>query len=87
MRDLVDITLLVERGGLEPERLKQSIRDTFRRRKTHEPPKQLQPPPESWAKPFAGLAVECGLEPDITPHFESVVRFLTETGILQDRKA
>ncbi|MCX6906667.1 MAG: nucleotidyl transferase AbiEii/AbiGii toxin family protein [Verrucomicrobia bacterium] len=86
VRDLVDMTLLAERGELEVERLKQSIRDTFRRRKTHELPKRLAPPPEFWAKPFAELAAECDLEPNMTPHFESLVDFLADAGILQAKK-
>jgi len=87
VRDLVDMTLLAEQGGLEVRRLKQAIRDTFRRRKTHEVPKQLQPPPEFWARPFAELAAECGLEPNITRHFESLVGFLANARVcLAERK-
>ena len=86
VRDLVDMALLVERGSLDSERLKQSVHDTFRRRKTHEPPTQLQPPPDFWAKPFAELAAECGLAPNITPHFESVASFLMKTGVLHSKK-
>jgi hypothetical protein len=85
VRDLVDMTLLAKLGGLEVKRLRHAIRDTFRRRKTHEVPERLPPPPGFWAKPFAELAAECGLEPDITLHFEALVSFLEGAGVCRTK--
>ena len=76
VKDLVDMCLLIERGGLDRERLVGSIRDTFKRRQTHPVPTTLSEPPSAWSKPFAEMAKECGLPEDITPHFAAVQAFL-----------
>ncbi len=62
------------RTALE-DRLPQAIRETFHRRKTHEIPADLPSPPTSWSRPFAEMAAECGLEPDIGKHFSVVTQF------------
>lgn len=76
VKDLVDLALLVENGGLDRQRLAASIRDTFQRRKTHLVPTTLPEPPSAWSKPFAEMAKECGIPEDITPHFAAVQAFL-----------
>ena len=75
VKDLVDLILLIEQTKLDANRLPKSIRETFQRRKTHEIPADLATPPASWFKPFAEMAAECGLEPDIGKHFNVVTRF------------
>jgi hypothetical protein len=76
VKDLVDLSLLVEKGGLDRERLAASIRDTFNRRKTHPVPTPMPEPPLAWSPPFAEMAKECGLPEDIGPHFAAVQTFL-----------
>jgi len=73
VKDLVDLILLIEQSKLDLARLPKAIRDTFRRRKTHEMPTILANPPASWSAPFAELARECGIDTDIH-HQYSVVR-------------
>jgi hypothetical protein len=75
VKDLVDLVLLIEQSKLDIASLPKSIRDTFQRRKTHEVPTILAEPPASWSTPFAELAQECGIEPDIKNHFIVVREF------------
>jgi len=76
VKDLIDLCLLIEKGGLDRQRLAASIRDTFKRRKTHPVPTTLPAPPSAWSKLFAEMAKECGIPDDITPHFAAVQTFL-----------
>lgn len=76
VKDLVDLCLLIEKSGLDRQRLAASIRDTFKRRKTHPVPTTLPAPPAAWSKPFAEMAKECGIPEDIAPHFATVQTFL-----------
>jgi len=75
VRDLVDLVLLIEQSRLDAARLRNAIRETFQRRQTHEVPPTLVPPPASWSGPFAEMARECRLEPNIEKQFSEVERF------------
>jgi predicted nucleotidyltransferase component of viral defense system len=75
VKDLVDLVLLIERTKLDTARLPRAIRDTFQRRKTHEIPSALTPPPASWSGPFSEMATECSLEPNMKKHFGIVEQF------------
>ena len=75
VKDLVDLVLLIERTKLDATRLPKAIRETFQRRKTHEIPAALVPPPASWSGPFSEMAAECDLEPAMEKHFGMVEQF------------
>jgi hypothetical protein len=75
VKDLVDLALLIEQVKLDMAHLPKAIHDTFQRRKTHEVPTVLAEPPVSWSAPFAEMARECGIEPDINNHFSRVRQF------------
>ncbi len=75
VRDLVDLVLLIEKVKLDESRLGKSIRETFKRRKTHVIPTTLTPPPALWSVPFSEMAEGCGLDADIHKHFTAVERF------------
>jgi hypothetical protein len=75
VRDLVDLVLLIEPSRLDVVRLRNAIHETFQRRKTHEAPHALAPPPASWSGPFAEMAQECNLEPEIEKQFGKVEQF------------
>ncbi|MDB5289789.1 MAG: nucleotidyl transferase AbiEii/AbiGii toxin family protein, partial [Phycisphaerales bacterium] len=61
-KDLVDLVLLIERGGLpDAADLRRSLAATFRRRNTHSLPTDFPPPPESWATDYAAMASEAQL--------------------------
>lgn len=72
VKDLVDLILLIERGGMDHARLARDLIDTFAHRGTHPLPQALEPPPDFWRSPFAALAIECGIEPDIELQFGRV---------------
>lgn len=76
VKDLVDLVLLSVSGTLDAARGRESIAATFRRRATHPVPATLPAPPEAWRKPFAELAGECGMAPEIEAHFAQVAGYL-----------
>jgi len=75
VKDLVDMILLIGLSCLDATRLRNAIRETFRRRKTHEVPSILAPPPASWSAPFTEMTQECSLESDIEKQFGVVKQF------------
>ena len=75
VKDLVDLSLQIRESRLNEARVRESIRDTFQRRKTHAVPGSLASPPSSWTRPFAEMATECGLEPNAEVHFGKVEEF------------
>jgi hypothetical protein len=62
VRDLVDLVLILEHVAPATERVSDAVDATFRRRGTHPVPAVVPKPPSGWAKPFAALAADCGLE-------------------------
>ena len=56
IKDLPDIALLATVKPLEGTRLREALDRTFQYRKTHDVPKWLPAPPESWVKPYASMA-------------------------------
>lgn len=75
VKDLVDLVLLIQRTKLDTARLPVVIHETFQRRKTHEIPSSLPPPPASWSTPFGEMAAECGLELEMEKLFAMVEQF------------
>lgn len=61
VKDLVDLALIADLGGLDDRRLADAIATTFERRGTHPVPGTLPPPPRSWAAPYRQLATAVGL--------------------------
>jgi len=78
VKDLVDLVLLIQRTKLDTTRLPVAIRETFQRRRTHEIPASLAPPPASWSSPFAEMAAECGLESELEKQFGIVDQFFNK---------
>src|SRR5919109_194628 len=75
VRDLVDLVLILEREAPATERVRAAVDATFQRRGTHSVPDVVLDPPSRWAKPFAALAAECGLEQNLAPAHERVEAF------------
>ncbi len=67
--------LLRRSNVLDRGRVKEALRVVFARRKTHEPPEALTPPPAAWEGPFRAMAAECGLPGDIHAAFEEIRDF------------
>lgn len=61
-KDLIDLVLLIDTKTLIAKNAKEAIQKTFIRRKTHEIPKELPPPPENWESRFAKMAAECSIK-------------------------
>jgi len=76
IRDLIDIALLIDQGKIKHKRLMECIKATFKRRKTHAMPDNLQEPPEFWKDPFAQMAKKCQIDPDIGVQFKKLKNFL-----------
>lgn len=77
VRDLVDMVLLIRSGSLDQTKTVEALQITFDRRKTHSRPDVLSSPPADWARPFAGLAQECGLEIGLEDAFLAVKGYLS----------
>lgn len=56
VKDLVDLVVLIERGGLDPEHVRAAVQATFATRATHAIPATLPDAPSAWATEFASLA-------------------------------
>lgn len=76
VKDLLDLALLIGSGGLDEARLMDALRLTFDRRKTHELPSVLAPPPAEWQIPFAAVARECGVSTDLALVFARLREYL-----------
>jgi hypothetical protein len=57
-KDLVDLVLLIERGGLNGIEVREAIAATFATRGTHPIPTELNSPPLEWKDEFIKLASE-----------------------------
>ncbi len=82
VKDLVDLTLIIEDLELKPSpALAMVIEMVFERYNTHPLPKanQVDPPPESWREPYRVTAEELGLgTTDVVKALERVQSFLTQ---------
>jgi hypothetical protein len=76
VKDLVDLILLVDSGGMDRTRLEANIQATFRRRGTHGVPQSLPPPPPGWEAQFGEMAAECGMSPDLADQHRRLAGFL-----------
>ena len=55
VRDPVDMVLLIRSKTLAPSVCSEALRRTFERRRTHDLPAVLEPPPAAWVQPFQRL--------------------------------
>lgn len=60
-KDLVDLVLLIERGPLGVDEVRDALRVTFATRGTHALPQFLPSPPSNWKIDFPGIAEEAGI--------------------------
>ena len=75
VKDLVDIVLLLQRGGLKRKRIKESLDVVFFRRKTHDFPNNINPPPVNWRLAFEKMAGDCNVNIDIDEAFRLLEDF------------
>ncbi|MCM0606602.1 MAG: nucleotidyl transferase AbiEii/AbiGii toxin family protein [Xanthomonadaceae bacterium] len=77
-KDLIDMILLIETNTLDPEKLAFAVNATFKRRKTHKFESKLLSPPTFWKEPYAEMAKESGLSPDLDASFQIVQDFISK---------
>lgn len=77
VKDLVDMMLLIQLNRMNEEKLLSALKQTFARRRTHEIPKTLAPPPQEWKTTFQSLATQCGLK-NIEESFHLIATFYEE---------
>jgi hypothetical protein len=75
IKDLVDIVLLTRSFKINKERMVESLKRTFKLRKTHSIPGELSPPPADWENTFSELSDESELKLDLTGAFEHLKEF------------
>jgi hypothetical protein len=75
VKDLIDIVLLLQRGGLKRKRIKESLDVVFSRRKTHNLPNNINPPPANWRLIFEKMAGDCNVNIDIDEAFKFLEDF------------
>ncbi|MBI3971553.1 MAG: nucleotidyl transferase AbiEii/AbiGii toxin family protein [Chloroflexi bacterium] len=76
VKDLVDLVLICSEESLEADALQRALEETFAARATHQLPAALPPPPSSWTTPYAKIASELGLAPDVVVAYQTAARFL-----------
>ncbi len=81
VKDLVDMVLLIQLGGLESDRVHAALNKTFERRNAQPLPLRLDPPPQAWEVPFRTLAEECGLDMDFHQAFAILSTFHQSLGL------
>ncbi len=62
IRDLVDLVLIIEQGLPGKKLVKSAIEATFKRRGTHEIPKDLEIPPAALEGTYSDMAQDCGIK-------------------------
>lgn len=65
VKDLVDLVLVKSFASLDADRLRESLAETFEKRRQHQLPEALPPPPPDWAPAYRRMASELGLDPDL----------------------
>lgn len=72
---LIDLILLLNSKNRAPEAFQYALHRVFRARNKHLLPAVLPEPPVSWQKPFAKMATECGISPNMKDGFMRVSEF------------
>jgi hypothetical protein len=75
VKDLVDIVLLTRNFNINKERMAESLKRTFKLRKTHSIPDELSTPPAAWGDSFSELADETELKLDLAGAFAHLKGF------------
>jgi len=83
VKDLVDLVLLIQMGGMGKEQVCKAVKLTFQRRETHPVPKELPDPPELWQRPFNALAKSVGLALNLEEAISRVREFNKSLNFLQ----
>ncbi len=74
-KDLIDLILLLKYNNRTLEGFLHSLQRVFKARNSHLLPAVLLEPPVSWQKPFAAMALECGISQSLKDGFTKVSDF------------
>lgn len=74
VKDLIDMVLLTQIRPLDLRALKSALDQVFKVRKTHNLPRELEPPPLQWLGPYTELANECSLSLSLKEAFIEIVK-------------
>jgi predicted nucleotidyltransferase component of viral defense system len=81
IKDLVDLLLMIQTLGVKPDApIRVAVAAVFDRYQTHPVPtfETLEPPPQSWQKPFAVITKEMALQPDDVQQAHDLLRRFLE---------
>ena len=78
VKDLIDLILLIRIRKLDNSKLKGAIKEVFNRRKIHQMPESLTPPPVEWNFPFQNMAKECAIDLNLDEAFKELSKFIKE---------
>jgi hypothetical protein len=73
VKDLIDLMLIARAQPFEARRLRAALAFVFA---GTTPPIAVPPPPRDWGTPYARLARQVGLDPDVSAAHAAVARFL-----------
>lgn len=75
-KDLIDLVLIASLFPFRADRLRSALHATFDARSTHPLPATLPPPPAGWGPAYRKLAVELGLQPEVSIGYQRAAAFL-----------
>jgi hypothetical protein len=75
-KDLVDILLICGAEPIDAATLREALERTFEQRARQPLPEALPAPPDDWQRPFALLAADVGIDPDLDAAFKQAAAFL-----------
>lgn len=76
VKDLVDLVLIGDLAELDNKRLRLALEATFQMRASQPLPKAMPAPPRSWERPYAELAREAGITPDLDTGYSKAAELL-----------
>lgn len=74
VKDLIDMVLLSRIRPLDLHAFRRALDQVFKVRKTHNLPREIEPPPTQWYGPYNELANECSLSLSLENAFGEIVK-------------
>jgi len=75
-KDLVDIVLVKQSMVLDASRLRMALVGVFEKRRQHQLPGRLPPPPRDWVVPYRKMATEVGVNSDLRTGYAEAAALL-----------
>ena len=84
-KDLIDLALIAQLFSLDASAIRSDLKRVFESRGTHDLPTALPDPPATWQVPYRQLAMEVGIDPDLSAGHAAAAALLDP--VLDDRVA